>query len=64
MTLRKLPVRGNRSEAVTATSERGGSEEGDEMQGGRECFHAKVGDMRKTDVGLCLGNGPRLALLV
>lgn len=63
MTLRKLPVRGNRSEAVTTTRGWGWGGGVDKMQRGSECFHAKVGDVRETDVGLCLGNGPWLALL-
>lgn len=62
VTLRSLPVRGNRSEAVMATR-------GDRRRKGgggmrrREEFNAKAREAFETDVGLCLGNGPWVALL-
>lgn len=55
MTLRKLPVRGNRSEAVTTTRGWGWGGGVDEMQRGSECFHAKVGDVRGDRCWIMLG---------
>lgn len=64
-------MRGNRSAAVTATRGRGGGgwrEGGGKKKGGgrmgeSEGFNANARDVCKTDVGLCSGNGPWVALL-
>lgn len=54
VTQRSLPVRGNRSEAVTATG-------GDRRQKGGE--EKVLMSKQETDVGLCLGNGRWVTLV-